>query len=298
MTAPAATDAARAIIAATDTALAELEAVLEGAERVTLHGDDQHDWTEADVWAHLGRWFAASVDVVKRYQGGEREIDDYDDGERLNLGWLEADRGLAGDEAKARALDTWAEFRALLAAVEPSEWNGLFEGYARGTGVGHVLEHIGFVVDASGVEPPAEAVSRLSRDRTSWSELVAALDARPGVPLHDPESPEWTSKEIFGHFAHWTEWGITAFEAMRDGQPRPEANETFEEANARWAAEDGAHDLETLRARALRAQGRRAQLIRSTPAEQWTEEMVAAIDEDGYDHIAEHHRYIGGESSA
>lgn len=291
------TEVAGQLIAATDSALVELQAILAGADRVTLHGDDQHDWTEADVWAHLGRWLAASVDVVSRYQAGEREIDDYDDGEALNLGWLAEDQGLSPEVARSRALEAWAELRSALAAVEESDWNGLFEGYARGTGVGHVLEHIGFVVDASGVDAHPEAVDRLKRDRAAWAGLVAALDARPGVALHDPESPEWTSREIFGHFAHWIEWGIASFEAQRDGEVAPELGEDFESANTRWAAEDAAHDLDALRSRALAAFGNRSRLILGTPAKQWTAEMLKTVDEDGYDHIAEHRSYIGGERS-
>jgi hypothetical protein len=290
MTTAAQTERARAIIAETDSALAELEAALAADGRVTLHGDDEHDWTAGDVWAHLGRWLAASADVIGRYLGGEREIHDYDDGERFNLTWIEEDHALPTDAARSRALDAWATLRELIAGVDEGQWNRFIEAYARGNGAGHVLEHLRYVVEAAGVEAPA----RLERDRGAWASLVAALDARPGVALHDPESPQWTSREIFGHFAHWTEWGIASFEAQRDGGAAPEATETFEEANARWAAEDGGLDLDDLRARAIRTFGARAQLIVSTPAERWTDGMLAAISEDGYDHIHEHHRYIGG----
>lgn len=294
MATAAQTERARAIIAETDSALAELEAALAADGRVALHGDDEHDWTAADVWAHLGRWLAASADVIGRYLNGEREIRDYDDGERFNLTWIAEDRALSADAARTRALDAWTALRDLIAGVEDAQWNRFIEAYARGNGVGHVLEHLRYVVDAAGVEAPAAALARLERDQTAWASLVAALDARPGVALHDPESPQWTSREIFGHFAHWTEWGIGSFEAQRDGGAPPEATETFEEVNTRWAAEDSGSDVEDLRARAMRTFGQRAHLIVSTPAERWTEGMLAAISEDGYDHIVEHHHYIGG----
>jgi hypothetical protein len=35
-------------------------------------------------------------------------------------------------------------------------------------------------------------------------------------------------------------------------------------------------------------------LIVSTPADRWTDGMRASVAAEGYDHIAEHHRYIGG----
>lgn len=35
----------------------------------------------------------------------------------------------------------------------------------------------------------------------SWVELCAVLDAaEPGVPLHDPDSPQWTSRDVYTHF--------------------------------------------------------------------------------------------------
>lgn len=298
MSAPAKTETARTIIAATDSALAELEAVLAADGRVTLHGDDGHEWAAGDVWAHLGRWLAASADVIGRYLGGERDIHDYDDGERFNLGWIEQDRALSTEEARSRALEGWASLRGLIAGVEGERWNGFIEAHARGNGAAHVLEHLRYVVDATGVEAPATALARLERDRGAWASFVAALDARPGVPLHDPESPQWTSREIFGHFAHWTELAIASFEAQLAGTAPPDMSEPFEAANARWAAEDSAFDLDDLRARALRAFGKRAQLIVSTPAARWTDSMLSGINEDGYDHIVEHHRYVGGSPPA
>jgi len=138
----------------------------------------------------------------------------------------------------------------------------------------------------------APAVRRLERDREAWGEFVAVLDAQPGVPLHDPESATWTSLEVFGHFARWTEHEVATFEAERDGRVRPVIDEVDDVVNERWAAEDRASDLETVRARALRAFARRAELIVSTPAEAWTEAMRARIAAEGYDHISVHRQYL------
>jgi len=297
MTISAKTEPARSIIAITDSALAELEAVLAASGELTLHGDDEHDWTARDVWAHLGRWLAAADDAVRRYLAGERAIDDYDDSATLNLTWIAEDGQLDLDAARRRAVDAWGRLRDQIADLEDDRWNKFIQAYAQGNGGGHIVEHIKYITEARADAAPAEALQRLDRDRWSWGSLVAALDARPGVPLHDPESPDWTSQEIFGHFAHWTEWGITAFEAQLAGNPRPESTETADEVNTRWAAEDRSLDLEALRARALAAFGQRAQLIASTPADRWTASMLATVAEDGYDHIAEHLRYIGAGSS-
>lgn len=294
MTIQAQTDDARRLIAATDTAWAELEVVVGSSERVTLHGDDAHDWSAADVYAHLGRWFVVAGEVITRHLAGEREIHEFDDSAGLNLGWIKADRALDTAAARAQALDALGELEALVAGVDESRMNRFILGWTRGNGVEHVREHLKYVAEAAGIDAPPEALKRLERDRQSWAEFVAALDARPGVPLHDPESPDWTSREIFGHFAHWTEFSVESFEAQLASQEPPRITTSAEEQNAIWAAEDQALDLDELRARALRAFGKRAQLIVSTPASRWTPSMLATIAEDGYDHIAEHHRYIGG----
>ena len=35
----------------------------------------------------------------------------------------------------------------------------------------------------------------------AWTELCAVLDAaEPAMPLHDPDSPEWTSRDVYTHF--------------------------------------------------------------------------------------------------
>lgn len=45
----------------------------------------------------------------------------------------------------------------------------------------------------------------LEEDRAEWEALAAVLDAHPDVPLHDPESRSWTSRDIYAHLARWTE---------------------------------------------------------------------------------------------
>ena len=287
-------EAAGGVVAGADAALAELEAVLEGAERVTLHGDDEHQWTASDVWAHLGRWLDVGAQMVERYLAGERDIHDWDGGaEEFNLGWIEEDRALDVAEARSRAFEAWGRLREQLLGVEAGDWNGFLAWHAS-SGREHVLEHLRYVVEASGVTPPAEAVERLDRDREAWADFVGLLDARPGVPLHDPESPTWTSLEVFGHFARWTEHEVATFEAERDGRERPVIDEPDDVVNERWAAEDRSTDLDEVRSRALRAFAERARLIRSTPADRWTDNMRASVAAEGYDHIAEHRRYIGG----
>jgi hypothetical protein len=41
----------------------------------------------------------------------------------------------------------------------------------------------------------------LAEDRREWAALCAALDAHPEGPLHDPESPTWTARDVYAHLA-------------------------------------------------------------------------------------------------
>jgi hypothetical protein len=298
MTVQTSTQAAGAIVAATDSALAELDALLAASERVTLHGDDAHQWSASDVWAHVGRWLGVSAELVGRHLAGERDIHDYDGGgEEFNLRWIEEDRALDVGEARSRALDSWDRLRGVIAGVDEARWNGFIEAHAKGNGADHVLEHLGYVVSASGVTGALEAEQQLERDREAWVRLVAALDARPGVALHDPEAPAWKSREVFGHFAHWLEHSAADFVAQLDGGEAPALEGDDDEINARWAAEDAAFDLATMRERALRAFADRSRLILATPADRWTQRLLKIAAADGEEHIEAHLGYVeGGEA--
>lgn len=65
----------------------------------------------------------------------------------------------------------------------------------------------------------AEAVNKLVReDREEWEALVAVLEARPDGPLHDPESPEWTSRDVYTHLAAMMEGSTRQMEDKLAGR--------------------------------------------------------------------------------
>jgi hypothetical protein len=143
-----------------------------------------------------------------------------------------------------------------------------------------------------------EAVqSMLQQDREEWAALCAALDARPDGPLHDPESPEWTARDVYAHLARWINHSTDAFESWVTARALPPPTEGMQgksddEINARWQAEDRGLTLAAARERAQQAFDRRLRAIQSMPADRWDEIAEATAKADGHEHYRNHRRYI------
>ncbi len=130
----------------------------------------------------------------------------------------------------------------------------------------------------------------LQRDRAEWQQLIALLDAQPGAPAHDLGSPDWNSRDIYGHFARWLGHSTDDFEATLAGRRLPRPEGTDDEINARWQREDAPLSFDD--ARAQRAFDRRIEVLQSTPADRWNPALDAIAHADGHEHIATHRRYI------
>jgi hypothetical protein len=138
----------------------------------------------------------------------------------------------------------------------------------------------------------------LARDQAEWDALAALLDAHPGGPVHDPESPAWEARHVYAHLARWIDNSMDDFEAALAGRPKPAAPPgTDDEVNARWRAEDAGITFYDARNRAQGAVDRRTQLIRSVPADGWNPLLDAIARADGYEHIRGHRRYIEAAAS-
>jgi hypothetical protein len=139
-----------------------------------------------------------------------------------------------------------------------------------------------------------ELAAMLAEDRAEWALLVAALDAHPNAPLHDPESPEWTARDVYAHLAHWIEHSTAAFESWLATRalPASQLEGSDDEINARWQAEDQRLTLDEARAWAQRAFDRRIAVIERTPADGWDAVLDATADADGARHYRNHRRYI------
>lgn len=140
----------------------------------------------------------------------------------------------------------------------------------------------------------SEAIAEMLReDRAEWEALVAILEAHPDGPLHNPNSPAWTSRDVYAHLARWIAHSTDAFEAHRAGRgPPPDQPGTDDEINARWQAEDASLSLAQARDRAHAAYERRLSAIRSAADVVWNNALRATAHADGYRHYEAHRRYI------
>ena len=143
----------------------------------------------------------------------------------------------------------------------------------------------------------AEAVrAMLAEDRAEWQALVAVLDAHPDGPLHDPESPEWTARDVYAHLARWINHSTEAFESWLASRTLPPPAEGMEgnddEINARWQAEDSGLTLAEARERAQHAFERRIRAIESVPPDRWDPILDATAHADDAHHYRAHRSFI------
>lgn len=132
----------------------------------------------------------------------------------------------------------------------------------------------------------------LRGDRAEWEALVAVLEAHPDEPLHDPNAPEWTSRDVYAHLARWMERSTNDLEAWLAGRTLPPLEGTEDEINARWQAGDSHLSLDEARKRAREAFERRWRAIESVPADRWDQPLEAIARADGGEHYANHRCYV------
>lgn len=140
----------------------------------------------------------------------------------------------------------------------------------------------------------AEAVQSMLRDdHAEWEALVAVLEANPDGPLHGPESPDWTARDVYAHLARWVETSTAAMESWLSSRTiptPPEGND--DEINARWRQEDSGLSLAEARARAQHAFERRVAVIQSIPEDRWDALLEATAHADDARHYRSHREYI------
>jgi hypothetical protein len=107
----------------------------------------------------------------------------------------------------------------------------------------------------------------------AWTELCAVLDtADPETPLHDPEAPEWTSRDVYTHFVRMHEGSARAIRHELESGERyqwPEIDE--DELNERRVAEDRAMSLDQARRRAIDSRAEYRALVAGLTDEQFDE---------------------------
>ena len=137
-----------------------------------------------------------------------------------------------------------------------------------------------------------EIEEMLREDQMQWSLLSEVLDSHPSESLHDPESPQWNSRDVYAHLARWMELSTGQLKARISGTSIPRVEGTDDEINARWQQEDSRLSLAEARGWAQRAFDKRVQSIRSVPADRWDGQLERTARGDGSEHYATHREFI------
>jgi hypothetical protein len=132
----------------------------------------------------------------------------------------------------------------------------------------------------------------LLEDRREWRSLVTSIERHPHEALHDPESPQWTSRDVYTHLASWMEHSTGKLEALLAGRTAPSLDGTDDEINAVFRATHSQMSLDEARAWARREFDRRIEAIEAVPPQRWDPILEAVARADGAQHYRAHHGYI------
>lgn len=139
----------------------------------------------------------------------------------------------------------------------------------------------------------AEAVRQmLHEDRAEWEALVAVLDAHPDGAVHDPESTEWTARDVYTHLARWITHSTNDLKAVLAGGKIALLEGSDDEINARWQAGDSHLSLDQASQWARQAFERRIQAIEAVAPDRWDNVLESIARADGADHYRGHRQYI------
>jgi hypothetical protein len=145
-------------------------------------------------------------------------------------------------------------------------------------------------VDADSLE------AMLAEDRAEWASLREALDGHPDGPLHDPESPDWTARDVYTHLARMMETTTNVMEAKLAGHAIPDWGDGSDDAENRVNAEIQRRyshmTLDDARSWAQEQFERRIRVIESVPGDRWDEQMERLARADGSEHYRGHRGYI------
>lgn len=144
----------------------------------------------------------------------------------------------------------------------------------------------------------AAVAAMLDEDRAEWEALLSVLDEHPDGPLHDPNSPSWTSRDVYTHLARMMEGSTAQMEAMLAGRPIPvpwPKGIDEDEVNARIQEEHSGMSLAEARDWAQTAFDGLLHAIEAVPLDRWDEHVERIARADGADHFVGHRGYIAVE---
>jgi hypothetical protein len=150
----------------------------------------------------------------------------------------------------------------------------------------------------------AELESQLAVGDRAWAALCAVLDAsEPDRPLHDPDSPDWTSRDIYTHFIRMHEGSANAIrsELARqavdwEAEDTPQRIQAMERRNDARVEKDRRYSFDDAQARAQAARDAYRELICSLTVDQWRAFGRKHSDDLLGGHYEGHLRYIQGAS--
>ena len=139
----------------------------------------------------------------------------------------------------------------------------------------------------------------IDEDRAEWATLVAVLDTHPEGALHDPESPEWTARDVYTHLALLMEGSVRQMDDHLAGRPvsDPYQGNDEDEVNARLQQQYSHMSFDEARAWAQRAFDGLIAKIESVPLDRWGKRLEFYARADGADHYRGHMSYIVAERS-
>ena len=136
--------------------------------------------------------------------------------------------------------------------------------------------------------------AQVEDDRAGWARLGALLDAHPDGPLHDPEAPDWTSRDVYTHLAQMMQSTAKEIERVATGEPRRTYDTSVSEDdwNAQLRERYQHMSLAEARKWANEAFEYRERAIASVPLDRWDDELVEVASHDGADHFRGHLSYL------
>lgn len=118
----------------------------------------------------------------------------------------------------------------------------------------------------------------LAEGDAAWTQLCTVLDAAdPNLALHDPDSPEWTSRDVYTHFLRMHSGSACAIRyELETGEPYRWSGLDEDELNEQSVAEDRTISLDDARRLAIEARADYRAL-------------VASLDDDAFERIGRRH---------
>ncbi|MEZ4504084.1 MAG: hypothetical protein R3C39_15785 [Dehalococcoidia bacterium] len=142
--------------------------------------------------------------------------------------------------------------------------------------------------------PVAERARLLAEGTEAWARLRARLDAdAERGSLHDPDSPAWSSREVYAHFARYQSHSLENLHRRLAGNdPLPSDGLDDDTRNERWAEADRALTVEEARDWCLATtEALRLAALALTP-ERWAEFGTSVADDVLSPHYLAHLEYI------